>query len=86
MKWISNLFLTISILSLVACNSSRGTPDDLVWLKPIRFSEPTKVWLESLDWPEYALEDFKQIYRFNEKLRRMSADPNSAEGTPKLQP
>jgi hypothetical protein len=42
-----------------------------VWLKPIKFSEPTKVWLESLDWPEYALEDFKQIVRLNIKIERM---------------
>jgi hypothetical protein len=86
MKWILSLLLATVTLFCLGCSSSRGTPDDLVWLKPIKFSEPTKVWLESLDWPEYALEDFKQIYRFNEKLRRMSADTKPAEGTPKLQP
>lgn len=74
MKSILRGCLLVSTLFLAACSSSRGTPDDTLWLKPIRFSEPTKVWLESLDWPEYALEDFKQIYRLNEKIRRMSAN------------
>lgn len=71
MKWISIPLLLISTLFCLGCSSSRGTSDDLVWLKPIKFSEPTKVWLGSLDWPEYALEDFKQIVRLNTKIERM---------------
>lgn len=73
MKWILSPLLLTSILFCQSCSSSRGTPDDLVWLKPIKFSEPTKVWLGSLDWPEYALEDFKQIVRLNTKIERMKA-------------
>lgn len=79
MKLILLPLLLISTLSFLGCEQPRGTPDDTAWLKPIRFSEPTKVWLETLDWPECALEDFKQIYRFNEKLKRMDANTSKTE-------
>lgn len=73
MGWILSLFLIASMWSSTGCDSSRGTPDDLVWLQEIHFSEETKVWLGSLDWPQSAYVDFDKIAKLNKKIRLMKA-------------
>lgn len=71
MRLMLVLCLGISLAFLSGCDVARGTPDDLTWLKPIEFSEETKVWLSGLQWPASAYEDFEKIARFNEKLKAL---------------
>ena len=49
MKWTLSLCLLISTLFLTACESARGTPDDLLWLQPIEFQKETKLALDVSD-------------------------------------
>lgn len=71
MRWTLSLLLLISTLFCLGCNSSRGTPDDLVWLQPIEFSKETKEWLGGLNWPPSAYADFDKIVKLNKKIQLM---------------
>lgn len=71
MGWILSLFLLTSIAFSTGCSSTRGSPDDLLWVQPIEFSKETKEWLGSLEWPQSAYADFDKIRKHNEKLKRI---------------
>jgi len=78
MGWILSLCLLTSVLFSTGCNPTRSVPDDLLWVQPIEFSEETKEWLGSLEWPQSAYADFDKIRKHNEKLKRikgLATDP-----------
>ena len=57
-----------SCLSSVGCVVKKT---DTSWVKPIYFRDETINWLNSLDWPSTAFEDFDQIRKHNEKCERI---------------
>ena len=64
------LFLVTSLAFSTGCSFMRDAPDECVWTAPIEFSDETKEWLGSEDWPDSAFEDFNQIGDHNELYRR----------------
>jgi len=52
---------------LGACSGIRvKVATDCVWAEEIKISDQTKTWLEVLEWPESAYQDFKKIGDHNE--------------------
>jgi hypothetical protein len=58
------------------CVSRPAPTPDTSWVKPIIFHDETLEWLESLDWPDTAYEDFDQIAKHNEKCERINSARN----------
>lgn len=61
------LFLGISVTFWAGCSSR--CPDPCAWVKPIQFQDETKAWLNGLDWPSSAYEDFEEVAKHNDKVR-----------------
>jgi len=73
------LCLLISILSCLACSPCRDHPqDDLLWLQPVEFSQETKAWLEGLEWPKSAYEDFGRLAQHNKMIRQIKHTPKAS--------
>lgn len=43
---------------------------ECAWVRQIKFSEETKKWLATLEWPPSAFKDFSKIKRFNIKVNK----------------
>lgn len=73
MRYVMILSLLIGSMFLTACNNGvpwEVTPRDACsWVEEIRFTQETKTWLETLDWPSQAFEDFNQIGDHNELVK-----------------
>ncbi|MCH8347379.1 MAG: hypothetical protein IH901_02605 [Proteobacteria bacterium] len=66
-KFAAALFLVLSLTFLSACSGIRvKVATDCAWAEEIRLSSETKEWLDGLEWPESAFEDFKKIGDHNE--------------------
>ena len=80
LKWTLALLLGTSVGFSTGCGNPRPpvTPDTS-WVKPIRFHPETLAWLEGLEWPETAYEDFDQIAKHNEKVQRINAARSQAK-------
>lgn len=44
---------------------------DYTWVKPIRFSEPTKEWLMKTEWPPSLAADLDQVAKHNDKCKAL---------------
>lgn len=70
-KLVASLVLVPSLIFLNACSGIRvKVATDCAWAKDIHFSETTKTWLENLEWPKEAVEDFNQVALHNELYER----------------
>lgn len=65
-RWMLVPFLLTSVLSSGGC-SNQTNAHDPTWVRPIYFSPQTTEWLEGLEWPPSAYDDFEQIARHNLK-------------------
>lgn len=69
MKFALTLFLATSLTFLGACSQTVYT-QECTWAEEIPFQPETKQWLEGLDWPPTAYEDFEQIADHNDLHER----------------
>ena len=70
-KFAAILLVVPSLIFLSACSGIRvKVATDCAWAEEIRFSAKTKIWLEDLDWPLEAAEDFNQIAIHNDLYER----------------
>lgn len=66
MSSAANLLCMTSLIFLIGCNPV----PECSWSAPIEFEQETKDWLEGLEWPPTAFEDFDEIGDHNTLYRR----------------
>lgn len=63
--------LCLMTSGLFSSGCARATPPPSTWVEPIVFQPETIRWLESLEWPQTAYEDFDKIRKFNIKCQEI---------------